>query len=65
MNCDNHTTFSNTRFLDKNNSITLYKHFNITHTNNFKILKLYKKTYITRIIKYVIIYFYCFCVNII
>ena len=50
MNCDNHTTFSNTRFLDKNYSITLYKHFNITHTNNFKILKLYKKTYITRII---------------
>ena len=43
MNCDNHTTFSNTRFLDKNYSITLYKHFNITHTNNFKILKLYKK----------------------
>ena len=50
MNCDNHTTFSNTRFLDNNNSITLYKHFNITHTNNFKILKLYKKTYIKRII---------------
>ena len=28
----------------------LYKHFNVTHTNNFKILKLYKNTYIKRII---------------
>ena len=50
MNCDKHTTFSNTRFLDNNNSISLYKHYNITHTDNFKILKLYKKTYITQII---------------
>ena len=50
MNCDKQTTFSNTRFLDNNNSITLYKHFNITHTNDFKILKIYKKTYIKRII---------------
>ena len=50
MNCDKHTTFSNTKFLDNNNSISLYKHFNETHTDNFKILKLYKKTYITQII---------------
>ena len=49
MNCDKHTMFSNTKFLDNNNSITLYKHFNVTHTDNFKILKLYKKTYITQI----------------
>ena len=50
MNCDKHTTFSNTKFLDNNNSISLYKHFNETHTDNIKILKLYKKTYITQII---------------
>ena len=49
MNCDKHTTFSNTKFLDNNNSISLYKHYNVTHTDNFKILKLYKKTYITQI----------------
>ena len=50
MNCDKHTTFSNTKFLDNNNSITLYKHFNETHTNDIKLLKLYKRTYITQII---------------
>ena len=50
MNCDKHTTFSNTKFLDNNNSISLYKHFNETHTNDIELLKLYKKTYITQII---------------
>ena len=44
MNSDNHTKFSNTRFLDKNNSITLYKHYNVTHTNIFKITIIYKSS---------------------
>ena len=32
------------------NNILIYKHFNETHTDNYKILKLYKKTYVTQII---------------
>ena len=40
----------NLKLLDNTNNILIYKHFNETHTDNYKILKLYKKTYVTQII---------------
>ena len=50
MNCDKNTIIENLKLLDNTNNILLYKHFNETHTDNYKILKLYKKTYVTQII---------------
>ena len=49
MNCDKHTRILNIKLLDNSNSVLLYKHFNETNTNNCKLLKLYKTTYLTRI----------------
>ena len=49
MNCDKNTRIVNNKLLDNTNNILIYKHFNETHTNNFKLLRLYKKTYLNRI----------------
>ena len=50
MNCDKNTTIDNLKLLDNTNNTLIYKHFNETNSDNYKILKLYKKSYATQII---------------
>ena len=46
MNCSKNARIVNIKLLDNTNNILIYKHFNETHTNKFKLLKLYKKIYL-------------------